>query len=589
MHKFNTKNINQLIKSKGGKCIAIEKLNYRTYLTLQCSKNHIWKTRSDHFKNGHWCPKCASNMRGEKRIKYNIEDLKKIASEKNGYLLSNKYTPRQKLIWKCNKGHIWSAVLPSILLGTWCKVCSGNSKPDIKELIEIALLRKGELLSNEYINAHTKLKWKCENKHIFFAAPTSVKSSKTWCVRCAGLKKKTIIDMKKLAKYKNGKFLSNEYINTDTKYYWECINGHIFFKRASEVNKGGWCPHCIESQAEQICRNYFNEMLGTRFIKVRPAWLTNESGNRLELDGFSLKLNLAFEYQGRQHYENVDRFTNKTPYESLIKNDLMKKKLCELKGINLIVVPHTVSYVKMGKFIKDQLDILGIPVKKKLIDIDFRKFKIFSISKLEELKEIAKSRGGDCLSSTYINKFSVLEWKCKNDHTWFSKPQNILQNGWCTTCSLLKRNKKNHATTFYKIINKAKKNKIECQDKYQRYLLNIKDNKSLLNWKCSKGHEWKATLNAVYQTPRCNQCRIMQLKQMRLNQMKELASLYNGKCISDNYINVFNKLAWKCANGHIWQSLPANIEKGRWCKECSSKTYWISNNIKKSTRKNVIT
>ena len=58
---------------------------------------------------------------------------------------------------------------------------------------------------------------------------------------------------------------------------------------------------------------------------------------------------------------------------------------------------------------------------------------------LDELKQIAKSRGGKCLSTNYVNAKTKLEWQCKEDHTWFAVPHHVKDGSWCPKCYNLKR------------------------------------------------------------------------------------------------------------------------------------------------------
>jgi len=43
-------------------------------------------------------------------------------------------------------------------------------------------------------------------------------------------------------------------------------------------------------------------MFNDIFPAQRPLWLINARGHQMELDGYCQKLNLAFEYQGEQHF-----------------------------------------------------------------------------------------------------------------------------------------------------------------------------------------------------------------------------------------------------------------------------------------------
>jgi hypothetical protein len=119
-----------------------------------------------------------------------------------------------------------------------------------------------------------------------------------------------------------------------------------------EAKAGKWCPSC-RLYKEQACRLAFEEALGVKFPKARPAWLLGEHGRRLELDGYSSELGVAFEYHGKQHFERVPfYFTPKArpgrkqrmelsedQFEAQKRRDQLKRDLCVANGVRLIEVP----------------------------------------------------------------------------------------------------------------------------------------------------------------------------------------------------------------------------------------------------------
>jgi hypothetical protein len=112
--------------------------------------------------------------------------IQTLAKNRGGECLSRVYiNSNEKLKWKCNKGHIWEAPLSSIRQGQWCPYCAGNKKLTLKEFQIIAKERGGYCLSNKYINAKTKLGWKCKEGHTWEAIPDNVKRG-SWCPYCAG-------------------------------------------------------------------------------------------------------------------------------------------------------------------------------------------------------------------------------------------------------------------------------------------------------------------------------------------------------------------------------------------------------------------
>lgn len=96
----------------------------------------------------------------------------------------------QKLLWQCANGHQWWASSTSILHSkSWCPVCAGNHTLSIVEMGEIAESRGGLCLSKTYINSKTKIRWQCDEGHIWHATPFSIKNRGSWCPVCNKRKK----------------------------------------------------------------------------------------------------------------------------------------------------------------------------------------------------------------------------------------------------------------------------------------------------------------------------------------------------------------------------------------------------------------
>ncbi|RLD65637.1 MAG: hypothetical protein DRI98_14530 [Bacteroidetes bacterium] len=60
---------------------------------------------------------------------------------------------------------------------------------------------------------------------------------------------------------------------------------------------------------------------------------------------------------------------------------------------------------------------------------------------ISEMGEIARSRGGKCLSKTYINSKTKLPWQCAEGHRWNATPFSIkIRNSWCPICNRMCKN-----------------------------------------------------------------------------------------------------------------------------------------------------
>lgn len=93
-------------------------------------------------------------------------------------------------------------------------------------------------------------------------------------------------------------------------------------------------------KSEAITRSLFEEVLGHKFPKKRPAWLkSGRNRTNLELDGYCQELKLAFEYQGEYHYMEIPVHHQNRSLQEIQRTDELKLKLCQAHGVDLIQVP----------------------------------------------------------------------------------------------------------------------------------------------------------------------------------------------------------------------------------------------------------
>ncbi len=427
-----------------------------------------------------------------------IDQLNIIAKKKGGKCLSSKYLGyRIKLKWKCLNNHIWKASPDKIKLGRWCPKCAGNYPLSIKDLQKIAEDNGGECLSKKYLNARSKLKWMCSKGHVWKSTAENIKNRKTWCPECAGVHILTIEEMQSIAKKRRGKCLSKKYKNTQTKLKWECSEGHQWYAIPNAIKKGHWCPKCHYFHAEELCRTTFEQIFKKNFIKCRPKWLISSSGYPMELDGYNKHHNLAFEYQGEQHFKLTRWNRNKNYLAKRIKDDKIKINLCRKNKVNLLIISYKDDLTNLPNILKHKLKLIGFKTKNIDFDQEINFNKIYHHKyKISLMQNLAKIKQGQCLSKKYINNHSKLKWKCSKGHIWHSTPATIKDDHWCPNCA------GNVLLTIEEMKEIAIEKGGECLSK--KYI----NNYSKLKWKCSKGHIWRATAHAVKTKTWCPKCAI---------------------------------------------------------------------------------
>jgi len=335
--------------------------------------------------------------------KLTIEEMQKLASKRHGECLSLTYINNHtKLKWRCSKKHIWKARPHDIKNGSWCPDCSKVRKYTIKQMNEIAKLKEGKCLSNEYTNSHTKLSWKCKNNHQWWTNPYSIIQGK-WCPQCAKVKKLTIKEMQELAQLKEGKCMSEKYINSNSNLKWQCKEGHIWEAKPSIIKSGCWCPKCGK--------------------------------------------------------------------------------------VNMVKNNH-------GKT---------------------------AMSTITKMQELAKSKGGKCLSKEYINNYTNLRWKCKEGHTWNNTPAHIKLGIWCHICHM--KNGGNKKKITIKDMQKLAELRFgKClSNKYAGY-------EEKLNWECKYKHKWQTTPHAIKNKRWCPECSYYRSEKLCREYLEKKTKLKFPKC-----------------------------------------------------------
>lgn len=549
----------KLAESRGGKCLSTEFKTNKTPLEWMCSEGHIWEARPDNVKNqGHWCPFCNKGKTGY-NVKLTIEEMQQIAEDRGGKCLSSFYiNSNSKLKWECQQGHIWEAK-PSHIKNSksWCPICALDTIGDanrltLKEIQVLAESKGGKCLSEIYVSSSTLMKWQCEHGHVWKAKADSIRAG-YWCHVCSGRQRHDIDTVQVFAKSRGGLCLSKIYKNNRTKLKWQCAEGHIWESSFHEVKDGNsWCPHCFKFFSEEKVRFVLEFLFNKPFKKNRKVL-----GHNLELDGYNEELNLAFEYHGRQHYD-FDPFYYKS-HKELEKRkclDIFKEKICQEKGIKLVVVPYN-SYTNdqsLTEYIYNCLKEMNVTPEVPINDIPFNLF-YRSSSVLDELRELAKRQNGKLISTFYIDDKTKLIWQCSQGHTWEARPNNIKNGSWCPYCSGLMRK------TMEDMHKLAESRGGKCLS--TEYV----NNRTKLLWQCSNGHTWETKPNVIVNGGWCPECRGR--KKLTIEDMQKLAEERGGKCLSTKYHTDGTRLQWQCSKGHIWDASSQAIRRGQWCRKCS--------------------
>ncbi len=187
----------------------------------------------------------------------------KEAFELEGYtLISNEYVnAKTKLKYICPNGHKHSINWNSWKSGHRCLYCSGKVKPEYN-FVRSAFEKEGYiLLSDKYVNHKTKLKYICDKGHQhsirWFVWKKGVR-----CPYCAGNVKLSIDKIRKAFEKEGYILRSKEYINNNTKLKYTCPRGHNHSISWGSWHNGNRCPYCAglnKPSIEDVKRSFESE------------------------------------------------------------------------------------------------------------------------------------------------------------------------------------------------------------------------------------------------------------------------------------------------------------------------------------------
>lgn len=212
-------------------------------LLWECEEKHQWHATPASIKMGTWCKICSSKKSNLKNKK-SLDDIAGFIEKKGGKCLSDSYHDNHtKLLVDCGKGHKWLINWSNLQSGKWCPECSGKNIKSLSYLSDLAIQHGGKVLDPSYLGMRHKYTWQCKEGHQWKCIPGNVLKG-NWCQLCLG-RKKTLEDLKLVAKKNKGECLSTEYLGVTFKYLWRCQKGHEWQASAKPIlSRGVWCPNC---------------------------------------------------------------------------------------------------------------------------------------------------------------------------------------------------------------------------------------------------------------------------------------------------------------------------------------------------------
>lgn len=535
----------------------------------RCIEGHEWHaTAANVAHKNSWCPVCGNIKQGRSKA-LSIDDARRIAAERGGQCLSDDYHNQKTILrWMCEYGHEWKAAAGSVRQGSWCPQCAGRFQPEVHlaKMRVAAEARNGALLETEYRGPKGSHKVRCAKGHEWDLTPHQLLRG-SWCAVCDGQRLSYNNDQnhdaylkryQDLATSRGGALLSPEYLGSGTRLKWKCSDGHTWEQKPSHVLKGTWCPECANGLSERYVRSVLEHLTGHSFPKKRPAWLQSDFAKRLELDGYSEKLGIAFEYQGAQHYVDLPHF--RSTYSDLPRRkslDEHKRRACLEKGVLLLEIPYTWHKNEIPARVSTEISqAMGLSFTWDHSSFSF--LDTYSRGRLAELREAAVARGGQLLSDMYLGNNTPLRWRCAKGHEWDALPSYVPQKSWCARC-IGRIPSAEHLSEMKEVAS-------------SRGGVCISDEKpasgALYFFRCKDGHEWASSRAHIKQGKWCPRCKYRGSRKGSLIDLQTYAKSKGGLCLADNYSGSSKNYLWQCQYGHQWEAGAYFVLKGGWCQKC---------------------
>jgi len=372
LEKSNTENFIEKSKKVHGYKYDYSLVDYKSSkkkVKIICTKpSHgiFEQTPSDHLRNS-GCPICGIENR---KLRSNTEDFikksKKVHGDKYDYSLVDYKDNKTKVKIICTKHdhEIFEQTPRDHLQSRGCPICGGNIISNNASFIEKAKNIHGDKYGYSLINykgAFKKIKIICNipGHSIFEQNPHNHLMGKG-CPICGGTSKSSTENFIEKAKKVHGDkydYSLVDYKNAKKNVKIICTkHSHEIFEQSPGNHLSGQgCPICQESRGEKIVKNIlikYNIKYDTqkKFDKCKTT-------RKLPFDFYLPDYNICIEYDGMQHYMEINHFyKGKKTFENRQKIDAIKTKSCLDNRIPLIRIPYTVKDIE--EYLMSRIEII---------------------------------------------------------------------------------------------------------------------------------------------------------------------------------------------------------------------------------------
>lgn len=190
----------------------------------------------------------------------------------------------------------------------------------------------------------------------------------------ARLRANGLDSLRQAAVARDGACESDTYLGSAARYGFRCTVGHQWQTTGQEVLRGSWCGICANNERKEAY------LLPDGLLRLQ-AMAASKSGICLAAEYVGSNLQYAFRCAGGHEWRATGARI--------------------LRGSWCLRCTHDAKRLSIG-----------------------------------HAQEVAATRGGQCLSTTYISSSVKLTWICEKGHVWQAAFGSIKQNHWCPECAI---------------------------------------------------------------------------------------------------------------------------------------------------------
>jgi hypothetical protein len=436
----------QIANERGGQCLSDLYINAHKKLLWECAEGHSWKAPAHRIKSGTWCPKCSDGL-GERICREYFSQL------------FDKEFPKSYPKWLINKkGN-------QLELDGYCKsLC-------------LAFEHQGEYhysLNGHYIKSEKKLAKRKEDDQL----------KKELCAK----KGITLIEVPEIPTklpIKNIRF----YLAKEHKKLGLALPNSFFTKKVNLKN--AYLTHGSKAILNEL--KYFVKLKGGKCIsdvyinaRSKMIWECSEG------------------HRWKSIPDNIKRGSWCPFCAGTVKGTIMKMKgIASKRGGKCLSKKYVDRWTKLSWECSIGHRWMAIPsniLKGKWCPVCAGNV----MQSIEDMRELAKDRGGRCLSSAYLNANTKLIWECAEGHQWEATPHNVKRGTWCPRCGGTQR------LSIKEMKAIAEERGGKCLSK--EYI----NARTKLKWQCGEcGHIWKAAPYSIKSGRWCPVCGIKKSSQTK--------------------------------------------------------------------------